>query len=512
MPPVLPRPQAARLEGDSGPSMWVDEAIWGHRLYDEQTPWLTFLEFLNVLDAEARSARGLREVDGLNSLAYRPNRRLYLRNIVFNNPRLVGIRAECPDDESRWASWLEIMDKERLKQPRLERDFTYLREHFERFDHLVSVVDLLRASSIEGASLKQFTSKFVFPFGPDCLFEDLDVRNFNPGRRFFARTGELTYLMLCRSGRAEALLSNLSRVVLDVQKPLNRLVRALQPAETESVQPHRGAYLPYESLPDYAQLADDWLALLRCSMPGYDVVPHLVNILGLNLLLYFLRRAQEQVDGLAKVTAVCEIIAPRRTVVRDLATDSYEANNLKSLEALDAKLRRVSESREWRATLGMPDPVGQALRLLKGEFDWEPDESCGTPAALFDDFRKAVFTRHDSHIRKIHAAWSRALGLASRRGTRRVRYAPNDDLLKTLVLTVVDGRMEFQQFLARLHERYGLVMGHHQAADLIDTGKADQKAFEENAKRLEMRLGSMGLLRRLSDACAYVVNPFSGGM
>ncbi len=34
---------------------------------------------------------------------------------------------------------------------------------------------------------------------------------------------------------------------------------------------------------------------------------------------------------------------------------------------------------------------------------------------------------------------------------------------------------------------------------------------EENAKRLELRLISLGLLRRLSDACAYVMNPFTGG-
>jgi hypothetical protein len=41
-----------------GPEMWIDEAIWGHRLHDEQSPWLTLLEFLCVLHAENGQSRG----------------------------------------------------------------------------------------------------------------------------------------------------------------------------------------------------------------------------------------------------------------------------------------------------------------------------------------------------------------------------------------------------------------------------------------------------------------------
>lgn len=69
--------------------------------------------------------------------------------------------------------------------------------------------------------------------------------------------------------------------------------------------------------------------------------------------------------------------------------------------------------------------------------------------------------------------------------------------------------MEFQQFLQLLWTRYGLIIGHRQAGAYIGP-ESDQKSFEENARRLEMRLGSLGLLHRLSDACAYVANPFGG--
>ncbi|MEH7778125.1 hypothetical protein V7400_18875, partial [Bacillus altitudinis] len=48
---------------------WVDEAIWGHRLYDEQTPWLCFMEFLGVLSAEYQKGTAFVEKT-FNSLSY----------------------------------------------------------------------------------------------------------------------------------------------------------------------------------------------------------------------------------------------------------------------------------------------------------------------------------------------------------------------------------------------------------------------------------------------------------
>ena len=52
------------------------------------------------------------------------------------------------------------------------------------------------------------------------------------------------------------------------------------------------------------------------------------------------------------------------------------------------------------------------------------------------------------------------------------------------------------------------MIGDHQARRFIDVGAADQEDFSDNARRLEERLASLGLLKRLSDSCAYVENPF----
>src|SRR3546814_20961501 len=97
---VLDRPSL--FEDKSGPAIWVDEAIWGHRLHDEQSPWLTFLEFLTVLLAEHEAGRPLVEGE-LNTLSYRPQVQLKLRNLVFNNPHIVTVRAANLSDDASWS-------------------------------------------------------------------------------------------------------------------------------------------------------------------------------------------------------------------------------------------------------------------------------------------------------------------------------------------------------------------------------------------------------------------------
>ena len=62
-----------------------------------------------------------------------------------------------------------------------------------------------------------------------------------------------------------------------------------------------------------------------------------------------------------------------------------------------------------------------------------------------------------------------------------------------------------------LAERYGMIIGDQQAKAFVESGDADQEDFSDNARRLEERLASLGLLMRLSDSCASVENPFQKG-
>lgn len=505
---ILARPVG--FEDRSGPDFWIDEAIWGHRLYDEQTPWLTFLEFMTVLLAENREGRALKE-EVLNSLSYRPQLQLRLRNLVFNNPHIMTVLAEDRAEEAAWLLWLTKMAE--TAGGIEERDFSYLRDRFESFQDFADVIRFLQGSAIEGSSNKRWSSKFVFPFGPNALYEDANV---NPrggvtnDRRFFARTGELLYLMLCRSRDADELRRLLVTRFLENPAPYDRMAAALQGDPQFSKGERAGAYLPCSSHPLFDRLAEDWLAILRLPIPAYDAIPHLVTMTGLNLILYQLERAREVLEN-DPVQLVCEIVSPKKSVVRDLSADSYQRNNGLPQQAVERFVRRTSETPAWSAALKSEDAVLNAADILKNAFGWpdnEDDEAAHEPGVLINQLTDRALSRHKQHFGKIHMTWSRSIGLSSRRSSRRVRYAPTDRLLKTLVVCCVGRRLEFRDFLALLHDRYGIVIGDSQARGFIASGNADQEDFSDNARRLEERLASLGLLKRLSDSCAYVENPF----
>lgn len=514
-PERLSRPSDDSIE----PSLWIDEAIWGHRLYDEQVPWLALLEMLGILRAASESGEAFREPNGLNKLTYNARHLLFLRNIVFNNPGVTTIARRAPDDAARWRLWREEMKA--TSSGIREADYGYLERRFETFEDFVLLIQLLRSTALEGNSNKRWTSRFVFPYGPDCLYEDLRLDengSASNNRRFFARVGELLYLMLCRSGRGDELLARLKPLLLRADARWNRLVAVLEP-ESRAVRRDStsAAFLPYASLPDYGDLADDWLALLNTKFPEYDVLPHLVDLLGLNLTLYFLRRAAEWTGAPNGVRLVLEIVSPKRSTVRDLATDSFQYNNLLSRQAVGKFIdEEIEASPDWIAACCSNDPFGEAMAVVCRKVAWRALRGGGgeytgqrTPEALLAGLRATAEKRHGQHLANLHSSYTRSIGLASRRGTRAMRYAPNDQLLKSLVFATVPRRMEFQQFLQVLSDRYSLVIGHRQAANYIGA-EGDRRAFEENGRRLEMRLASLGLLRRLSDACAYVENPFGG--
>lgn len=195
--------------------MWVDEQIWGHRLWDAQTPWLIFLEFLTVAEACHREGRLLQElsVDDQNRpepLSFRPYKRMYLRNILYNNEEIFRIAEKHADDATAWRLWLQWMQDHAQAIPNL--DFSYLKRRFRSFHQFASLVGMIRSSTIESASNKRWSSRFVFPFGRHAIYEDLNVSGGSASREYiyFGRPGELLYQMLARSQDAAPLRTHLA--------------------------------------------------------------------------------------------------------------------------------------------------------------------------------------------------------------------------------------------------------------------------------------------------------------
>lgn len=494
----------------------VDENIWGHRLYDEQLPHLTVLEFLGVLGSNLE--KPLLPHEGMEgAVKFQPQRQIRLRGLLFNNPYVESIAESALPDEEKWRQWFEKFDQG--KTGKGDDDMAYLRHSFSSFDDFSRAIELLRSSSFEARSNKRWSSKFVFPFGPDALYEDLEIDSrgkMSNDRRFFARTGELLYLMLTRAKRGAELGEILARRLFDREAPMNRLARALQGPPQLADDPRPSGYLPEKDNSRFDQICEDWLSILANDMPIYDALEHLIAISGLNMLLYFLERAKRIAGDDDPVELVCEIVSKERTKVRALSGDSYIVNQGLSAKAVKAYVESIRQDAAWAQAASNDFPEAERVKLMRERFQWPPidggddeDYTGKSPDTLVSDLVDLALARHEQHVGKIHSSWSRAIGLSSRRLSRRTRYAPNDRLLKSIVVTIVDDRMQLDEFLAEAKRRYGLVLGDAEGARLVEAKFVDQEELSENRENLEARLVGLGLVRRLSDSCSFVENPFA---
>lgn len=494
-------------------AVWLEEAVFGHRLWYRQTPWLMFLEFMNVAEAFSREGALLDGTEATKSYPYNLRFRMGLRNILFNNEAIGAIAAEGREDHDSWTAWLAAMAE---SSDGVSEDFGYIRERFSKFSDFAELVTLVRQTTIEAGSNRRWSSRFIFPFGVNALFCDAIMERGQPKRDYtvFGRTGELVYLMLSRTELAPKLRDRFA-TMFEPSHPKNRLVGLLAaPGDDRASREEPGlTFLPYREHPAFERLAKDWLALLDLGLPEQDVFAHLVPLGTLHVMLYQLETAAG-IIGRDRPRIVCEMITPRRGLVRQNAIASYYGNDALVRQAL-TRHQRASISARFPDGLveGDDDEDGELLSdvraFLKETFSYEPQQPAESVERLLAAFERAIETKLDQNGGQVHHYFGRYVGLISRRATNRYRYAPIDALLKTLVLARVPGRLEFGKFLQELDDHYGIVIGPEQAERALDPDSFDASSFERNRERLEGRLASMGLLKRLSDGCAYVVNPFA---
>ncbi len=245
----------------------------------------------------------------------------------------------------------------------------------------------------------------------------------------------------------------------------------------------------------------------------------LVELSAFHVMLYQLNTATWFIPESRKVHFICEVIAPQKTLIRELSIANYQQNNVLTAQAVDSYVSRISESEDWLAAIEGStgaDAFIKCQEILQNELRWPPTrpdasnrhDGPSNPFDLLKQLREIARKGHRQHVGNVHRVYGGATGLISRRGTNRLRYAPNDTFLKTMVVANVGERKEFNKFLSDLYRRYGLVFGEQEASDALPSKAFDQKVFQANTERLERRLSSMGMLRRLSNACAYVINPF----
>lgn len=525
---VMPDHRETRVK-DGRIKCWVGERIWGHRFRSEQTVWKLLCECLGICAHRHRdrNAEGIflgPVGDDHEQLEYRLARRAHLRHLLYEDRTLERVSAQVGEtDETLWARWLEEVRGQwpPAEKPHSDEPFGYLRERFASLGDLASGVRLLRAAEVEAHRNWRPTSRHLTPLGVDMLTADFGEKgrrgetlpSINKDRRFFARGGELVYLMLSRSSGAEALGELIAERLFEADNRWNQLARHLQPDgiaydDKDHWPSFSIGYLPLSAHPRYEVLSQDWQSVLRLGrLPG-DLLPeHLMRLTGLAMVLYLIERASEELKRPVP-PMLLDMLSRETRRIRDLSRQQMALHRHLTDSAVEAFVEAVKDKQEYRDALASAQPSKAVAGILYREFAWDEGRGTDTPEQQIEALKEYAVKDHSSHVGVLTGGYARQVGLSTQRQGVGSWYGISDSLLESLVLANVREPMEFEEFLERLHTRYRMVVGPRVAKKEFGELPVPLEQLEANQRRLEDRLRVIELAHRLSDDCAFVRNPF----
>lgn len=492
---------------------WVEEQIWGHRFHNDQTPWMLMLEFLGLCANRLQVSEDGRVFPGFfgtdhEEISYTLQTRETLRYLLFQDRHLEDcLREPFTSDASRFDVWVGRASAD------ADTDFHYLKRAFVDFGSLANAISLLRSAEVEQQHNRRPSSRHLAPQGATMLMADYNPKggSATQDRRFFSRGGELLYLMLNRSQQRERLDELIRTRLLRGDNPWCNLVERLTPpmGGSRNVAASVG-YLPLPTHARYDRIAEDWTALL--SLPGLPndyLLEPLVGLSGLGIMLYLIERAAETLGRAGPPPVPVDMISAGNTALRKLSIEHFHQHRQLTRDAVKHAVCAVEQTDAWKQAVVSDNPNPAATAVLADRFLCEkmlrPKQS---PAQQINAVVDQALKNHNTHLGLVGGAYAQASGLAiARKGAGRW-YALSDSLLEALVLANVREPLEYSEFLDRLHKRYHLVVGPVAAENAFDDFPAPREQFKTNQERLEERLRVLGLLRRLSDDCAFVENPF----
>ena len=513
-PPTGPLPAPPSLL--DGADMRVQESIHGHRFVQEQEPFMVVLEALAVCAAKPLGSVPPNDATH-EAFHYDLPHRRKMRFLLFQDRHLEKVvKDDTIPDDSKWSVWKERVNNQFEPQNDGQDHFAYLDPVFDcRIDSLFQAVRLLRSMELDVMHKRRWTSQFLAVTGPDMICPDLressnQGRGWSPDRRFFGRGGELVYLMLNRSRHVQPLGQLIGERLLNSEDPMNRIAHALSDRnDTDRSTPLIG-YLPYRQHDAYDRLAGDWLGILRLRrLPRGHLFEPLFRITGLNLVVYLAERAREEVGAPSPEPIVVDLTDGADRQLRQCAKEHLNRHRLAANRAVRAFIeRRIEADERWRTALALGNPAAaaDALRQLFGFRSREL--SRGSPARQRDALIDNALTRDKNNIHKYLLPLAKGIGLATARQRVGTWFAIDDHLLFALVMANVERAVELRDFVARLHARYGIVIGPDEARKAFDRLPVGAQRFAGNLMALEARMTRLALTRRLSDDCAFVINPY----
>lgn len=625
----------------------LEEVIFGTGFHISERRKHLMLEFLTVLASQNQAHPfDLTQSERYGRFAFFKRRNLRLRQILFNSPELGIIAAKNHISEEKWHLWYEafarhnnwhgVMPEERRRgRPRtkdktpedevvavqnvpttplpLEQQFAQLQQTCGDFERLVTLVKVLRSWSIDSDTERQWCTKFLFPFGYDALFWEID-QYASLKQNIMSGAGQNVFSMLARAlahqgaqsdpdaapagataagavGAASADLGlhlvqrfftdsnglNLGASLIGGSKLLpwqnsSDFAALLEVREQETLTKLQHAesfeqrkqydndaikiviaatrYLPYRHLPRFDLLLEDFEALSRLDLTKQELFLALGSLGSLHQICYLL---EQECKVLALPYSGAEL-KPRDlnmvvVVNPDIKTDGIRALSMRRLKensALFTQARSHYVQAHLRAlvqtcapelllapTLSEDEQV-LVCNLMRCAFDFSKNfhinlkertitetNNKGTDTQLknitispdgisYAEIEEMLCTHErDMHMKGLHQNWGADIGLITKEKAVTYFYSLSDELLYYLVLALVPkGQpMALKDFLQKLHQRYYLVIGPHEAQSAHYA--LEDRVFIDNERQFKLKLSRNHLLISLSDACDYVRNPFS---
>lgn len=555
------------LEGSRREGYPLADWLFGHRLHEGQH-WIEYLlEFLNVLAGfEYELGQGIDSLEGRRGYFRFP--RLGLRRFVFYDDRE---RTRDPRDnlarDKLWQALQErVADGARNNEPspieiarQLLRSYSAVEEERSWFakslfpaHHNLLFWEALR----KGATRWQQSG-----VPPDTPIEELDRGIELTARNFYARGGEVYYLVLSAGteddqqtrafivNRLRLLLNNynvaVGRLAAVIDETWSTLRRNASGFSPEHEGPYELGWLPNSSCELYRLIAQDIATFLRSELDPLESLDLLAHLICFHLLQHIYHRSHPACSTVNCTSGNCvetcrpllpvDCLEGRSSVIRQLSASLYKEREHRQVEKAHSYVRILMDT--WMDELASDPNFAENLqgkaehhfnvRSLRSDTRAPYEgavrrlqEQCGGGALSRAAYTKAyaqeltglLLIGYRRHFLPVHRKLAQRIGFVTPRTGQSQRYVLGDTLLKALVLANVppSDRLSYDSFLGRLYERYGVAIGQREArqSGLYDRQPINVSYYDDNRAALHEKLKNAGLLEEYSDATALVVNRF----
>lgn len=533
----------------------IGAEIWGHRFTDGQRGPEYTLEFLNVMAGTGFS---------LQRKYYNRRKMIEFRQFVFEGEK-EGSKGHIAvfDNEKKDV----IREKLGINEKQLEDLQVF-------FKNLTIPLTTPMGKPVD----RSWYAKMMYPLHESLLFTEIRAnrdkgKSNNPTysyeRNFFARGGELYYLMLHygtlnNKALRESIEENLKKLLsnssglITVVNQINEAFADYASTEDATVKSDQPAplikdieldglisgwenseypLLPSTNLKLYQEFAEELNALLTLKIDIYEMFDILTSLITFQLHRYMIYQAEQIVQE--KTHYFIDCFEGQNKSIKFLAQDAYRIHEALVSDAYKTFVeKRVSEVfpdeiaeekiETWlnsldRTKKAKVDGYSSFFEELSLKNLHSPKKKKLIEALEVSDKKKAkkmlklrITELYMEDLSKSQLPIMRTLArdgqfIISGKGAK-ARYVLNDKILSALVYATLngDGSLPYDDFLNKLYDRFNIIIGESAAKEsgLYSKEGINLSHFRNNEKRMRQKLKQNGLLQEYSDATALIRNPY----